>query len=166
MENSTIKNRCFFTGHRYISLQDTAYIKSEIIRLCEELINNHNVNTFIAGGALGFDTIAALTVLELKKKYPHIKLHLYFPCTDQTKKWTERQKELWEKIKCDADNYRYITNSEYVNGCMQLRNRAMVEDAYYGIAYCTKNFGGTASTVKFAAEKSRKIAIIKKASQL
>lgn len=163
MENSEIKNRCFFTGHRYFAVQDAKYIKSEVIKLCESLITHHGVTEFIAGGALGFDTLAALAVIELKYKYPYIQLHLYFPCTDQTKKWNLRQKELWEKIKRNADDYRYITNSEYIPGCMQLRNRAMVEDAYYGIAYCTRDFGGTASTVNLARDKNRKVAIIKQA---
>lgn len=33
-----------------------------------------------AGGALGFDTIAAQTVLEMKNEYPQLRLILVLPC--------------------------------------------------------------------------------------
>lgn len=44
---------------------------------------------FGEGGALGFDTVAALTVLELKSVYPDIKLILVLPCKKQTRGWSE-----------------------------------------------------------------------------
>ena len=38
-----------------------------------------------AGGALGFDTLAAQTVLDMKKEYPQLRLILVLPCEDQTR---------------------------------------------------------------------------------
>ena len=57
-------------------------------------------------------------------------------------------------------DYKYITDMPYVAGCMQLRNKAMVDASDYGIAYCTRNFGGTASTIKYAKEKNKDITVI------
>lgn len=161
MDNFEISKSCFFTGHRVIPPSEKNQIRQKVITLCTELIEHYGVTDFIAGGALGFDTLAALSVIELKKQYPKIKLHLFLPCTDQHSRWTAYQKQIWKSIKLAADDYRYITNTTYVTGCMQLRNRAMVESAQFGIAYCTRNFGGTYSTVKLAKNTNRNIVIIK-----
>ena len=37
------------------------------------------------GGALGFDTLVAKLIINLKIKYPYIKLVLILPCIEQTK---------------------------------------------------------------------------------
>jgi uncharacterized phage-like protein YoqJ len=58
----------------------------------------HGATHFYAGGALGFDTIAALTVLRLKKLYPQIKLCLILPCKNQTKMWSESDRAIYEGI--------------------------------------------------------------------
>lgn len=54
---------------------------------------------FGAGGALGFDTLAAQTVLELKKKYPDIRLILVLPCLSQTRNWKAANISEYERIK-------------------------------------------------------------------
>ena len=155
MNTFNIDNACFFTGHRVIPNNIYQDIYQYTKDICIELITKKNISHFITGGALGFDTLAALLIIELKQTYPHIKLHLYYPCTDQTAHWTKYNKKLWDSIRLLSDDYRYITDMPYVSGCMQLRNKAMVNDAGYGIAYCTRNFGGTASTVKYAKDKGR-----------
>lgn len=53
---------------------------------------------FGAGGALGFDTIAAFAVLKLKKRYPNIRLILVLPCLDQTRGWSREDVEIYEDI--------------------------------------------------------------------
>ena len=55
---------------------------------------------FGTGGALGFDTLAAQTVLELKNKYPEIKLILVLPCENQTQGWERADIEEYERIQC------------------------------------------------------------------
>lgn len=54
---------------------------------------------FGAGGALGFDTLAAQCVLSLRKRYSHIKLILVLPCTTQTKGWSKDDIAVYEEIK-------------------------------------------------------------------
>ena len=160
MNTINISNTCFFTGHRSIKSKSKQLLADRVHLLCTELITKHNVTDFIAGGALGFDTLAELTVLNLKKEYPHIRLHLFLPCTDQTLRWNTYDKKMWESIRLLADDYTFITKTTYVDGCMQLRNEAMVDTARFGIAYCKRKFGGTASTVEYARQKGRYINII------
>ena len=161
MSNTDISKTCFFTGHRVIPADDCERIKENIRSRCIKLITDFGVTDFIAGGALGFDTVAALEILGLKRLYPQIKLHLYLPCINQSEKWRAYEKKMWDSIKLMADDYQYIVNAPYITGCMQLRNHAMVNDALYAIAYCTRTFGGTYQTVKYAKEKQRKIIYIK-----
>lgn len=58
---------CFFTGHRKIANDKKDIISLKIKENIERLINEYEVETFISGAALGFDTIAAECVIELKK---------------------------------------------------------------------------------------------------
>lgn len=113
-----------------------------------ELIEN-GYRYFGAGGALGFDTLAAQTILELKEKYPQIRLILVLPCETQTRGWKEKDIEIYENIKRQADKVVYISK-EYTRGCMHKRNRHLVDCSSVCIAYLTKSNGGTAYTVDYA----------------
>ena len=48
---------------------------------------------------MGFDTLAAKTVLDLKKDYPDIKLILVLPCLNQTRGWKDAD------VKARTDEY-------------------------------------------------------------
>ncbi len=71
---------CCFTGHREIKESIQKVVEVLEIEL-DKLIEN-GYCYFGAGGALGFDTIAAQTVLHLREQYPHVKLILVLPCID------------------------------------------------------------------------------------
>ena len=107
---------------------------------------------FGAGGALGFDTIAAFTVLKLKERYPDIRLILVLPCLAQTRGWSIEDVEIYEDIKSKADKVVY-TSQEYTRGCMHKRNRHLVDNSSACICYLTKDSGGTAYTVDYARSK-------------
>ena len=157
----TLQTTCFFTGHRYISNEKKEELKYRIADICTDLIENKGVTDFICGGALGFDTLAETVILTLKKMYPHIRLHLYLPCTNQAQNWREGDKAIWENIIKFADSHRFVTNAPYCTGCMQKRNREMVRDAHFGIAYCTREKSGSASTLKYALELEREVFVLK-----
>ena len=74
---------CCFTGHRKILKENIPIIKSNLRVVVVKNIEN-GYRFFEAGGALGFDTIAAQIVLELKEAYPQIRLILVLPCVTQT----------------------------------------------------------------------------------
>ena len=80
---------CCFTGHRRIPKGELPQIKTKLKNTITELIGN-GIIYYGAGGALGFDTHAALTVLELKQQHPQIKLILVFPCKNQTRNWRQK----------------------------------------------------------------------------
>lgn len=146
---------CCFTGHRKIPLEQYNGIVKRLRRILLNLIENGYVY-FGIGGALGFDTLAAQTLLELKEVYPQIKLILVLPCKTQTKGWSNKDVAIYENIKNRADNCVY-TSTDYTRGCMIKRNRHLVDNSSICIAYLVENKGGTAYTVEYARNNNVKV---------
>lgn len=124
--------------------------------LREEILNriNEGVTRFIAGGAIGFDTLAAEQVIDIKQDYKEIKLLLYLPCKNHFAKWRNSERERFYEILKNADEVLYVTKNGYFPGCMGMRNFAMVKDADCGIVYLLQAVNsGSAQTVKFAKSK-------------
>lgn len=141
----------FFTGHRRIDPDALLHLPRLLDETLTELIEG-GFDTFRAGGALGFDTMAALKILELKAKYPHVKLHLYLPCRDQDRLWNPDEMELYHLIMARADTIHYTTDY-YRDGCMLQRNREMADGSQLCIAYCHSFAGGAAYTLRYAQKK-------------
>jgi len=137
-----------FTGHRKIPVKqyDAIYerLKATIVSLIER-----NYRFFGAGGAIGFDTMAAQAVLAIRNQYPHIRLILVLPCRSQAEKWSEYDRAVYEHIKAQADKVVY-TVQEYTKNCMYLRNQHLVDNSNVCICYLTEGTGGTAYTVSYA----------------
>lgn len=141
-----------FTGHRKIPAGTTEQITFELRKAIIGLIEKGYLY-FAAGGALGFDTLAAQTVLELRERYPNIKLILVLPCLSQTRGWSASDIDTYEEIKSNANKIVY-TSQEYTRGCMHKRNRHLVDNSSACICYLTERTGGTAYTVDYAAKNN------------
>lgn len=141
-------NNCCFTGHRIIPARLLPQIRERLAEEAEGLIRK-GVTGFYCGGALGFDTLAAETVLTLREKYPQIRLNLLLPCRDQAARWREADRFRYEVIKARADETRYITD-RHQPGCMLRRNQMLVEHSAYCIYYLNDPKSGTAQTVALA----------------
>ena len=146
---------CMFTGHRSIRSSHMSVLPERLAQLLEDLINE-GYTEFRTGGAIGFDTLAALKVLEKREKHPEVKLHLYLPCRDQDKLWGDNLKEAYRYILERADSVRYCSDS-YNRGCMYKRNRDMVDGADICVAYCGSHTGGSAYTMSYAEKKGLRI---------
>ena len=138
-----------FTGHRHIEAEERGRLKKALEQEVERQILN-GAAVFRTGGALGFDTLAALVVLKLRKQYPHIRLELILPCPTQTLNWAPADVELYHKIRRHADSFRYVSDF-YYNGLLQLRNQQLVDGSQVCIAYLKSSHGGgTAYTCALA----------------
>jgi len=146
---------CCFTGHRLIPEKEVVRIQKHLESKIIQLIHQ-DVRYFGAGGALGFDTLAALSVLKLKGEYPWIKLILVLPHKDQAKGWGEGDIKIYSQILQEADKAVY-TSEQYQNGCMHKRNRYLVYHSDICLCYLTKTSGGTAYTVHYAKQKGLQI---------
>lgn len=144
-----------FTGHRFIRRNNALLIPTKLKGILEELIS-HGAYRFKAGGAIGYDTVAALCVLELQEKYPHIKLELILPCRDQTKAWSDAEKKVYDYILSRASSVEYVSDT-YTPWCMHERNRRLVNGSDVCVAYLTESRGGTAYTYNYALGKGLQV---------
>ncbi len=139
---------CVFTGHRSLGENfSVRNLKKEIKTLLLD-----GVRIFYNGMAVGFDMLAAETLLSFKRAYPDIKLVACIPCLEQDKFFSASDKKRYKKLLKKADEQILLSN-EYHRGCMQNRNRYMVERADIMIAHCIKTEGGTAYTVNYFKRK-------------
>ena len=159
-----MEKTCCFTGHRprklpfgsdetderCVKLKNTLYAKAR------ELIENEGVTKFISGLALGVDTFAAEAVLLLKEEFPEIILEAAIPCEDQPAFWKTSDRTRYYKIaeRCDIST---VLQKRYTNGCMQKRNRYMVDNSDIVIAVWDGSSGGTELTVRYAEKTGKKI---------
>ena len=154
---------CCFTGNRPIKLpwgnreEDIrcASLKERLYREVETLIKE-GYTLFISGMAQGSDIYFAEIVLELRSKYPLVKLECAIPCPEQANGWGKEQKIRYNNILEEAD-YHTIVSQEYSKGCMFKRNRYMVDKSSCIISVCYTETGGTASTVSYARKKGLKV---------
>lgn len=141
---------CCFTGHRNIPANVLPQLRTQVNEIVKYLIES-GICYFGTGGAIGFDTVAAETVLSLRGEYPHVKLILVLPCPEQADKWSWDAKIKYEYIKNCADKVVY-TSTHYTPDCMYRRNRHLVNGSSICVAYCMKDTGGTAYTVRYAQQ--------------
>ena len=69
---------------------------------------------------------------------------------------TDEEKNEYESIKGAASDVVCLAG-HYFNGCMQKRNRYMVDRSAVCICYQTKDDGGTAYTVEYATVRNLKV---------
>ena len=143
---------CAFTGHREL-LED--FLEKNLLKTIESLLKK-GVNTFYCGMAKGFDLLAGETILNLKKKYPNIKLVACVPYYGQEKGFSEKDKKRYVNLLKKADE-KVLLSEIYYKGCLLERNRYIVDKSKYLIAYLKKDTGGTAYTVRYAIKKDLEI---------
>ena len=149
----TKENTCCFTGHRDISNVTYHDLIERIEPLIERLIDN-GYRYFACGGALGFDTFAAMYISSLRMRGFDVNLVLMLPCTDQTAKWGYEDTLVYKGILERADEVIYVSETPYFSGCMQKRNRALVDNSTACICFLDEyGKSGTRQTVEYAISK-------------
>lgn len=145
-----------FSGHRKLP-EDCTELRTNLEKAIISLIER-GVVFFGNGGAVGFDALAAETVLRLKEDYPHIRLVMVLPCPpeQQSLKWNEQQKKRYYDLLDRADKVR-VLSPRYTKSCMLDRNRHMVDCSAYLICYLREQHGGTFYTVNYAEQQGLEI---------
>lgn len=153
------QSTCAFTGHRPQKLpwrkneNDTRCIALKAkLRDAVENAYQDGITHFICGMAKGCDLYFGEIVLSLKERYPDITLEAAIPCPTQTEGWTEAEKERYNHLLacCDAET---MVQDHYAPGCMQRRNKYMVDHAGMLIAVYDGYPGGTMRTIEYAMRR-------------
>lgn len=142
--------RCCFTGHRTLP-PDSSALTEKLDRALVWLYSQ-GVREFRTGGAVGFDTLAALRVLAFRDAHSDCRLSLYLPCADQTANWSRKDRRTYDWIRQRADS-ETVLFEHYCPECMHARNRALVDGSDVCIAFLTKNSGGTLYTCSYAIRR-------------
>ena len=113
----------------------------------------------ITGMALGVDTVFAFAVINLRNKdlYP-IKLHCAVPCYNLSEPWfNDEDVNRFQQILDLADEVTYVTESDYVQGCLEKRNTYMVDHSDEVLAVWTGSGGGTKHCIEYAKYKGKPV---------
>lgn len=137
-----------FTGHRMIDATTEAVLAQKLDTLLEALYQR-GYRDFITGAALGFDIIAAESVLRLKETHADVRLIAAIPFAAQSGSWQQVDSHRYERMLYSCDETK-VLSSHYYQGCMQARNRYMVDNSSLCICYLIHMKGGTMSTVAYA----------------
>ena len=144
-----------FTGHRMITEFDRTALNSLLDTALKEAYDM-GIRTFLSGGALGFDTLAAEAVLRFRDRTPDINLFLALPCRSQADRWSSSDRRVYRLLLDKADQIYYVSE-DYYEGCMQKRNRFLVDHAAYCLCFLRFCHGGTWYTVSYAYDQGKKI---------
>lgn len=141
-----------FTGHRIIPVERQDEIRTRLVEAVS-LACRSSITCFFSGMAMGFDLMAAETVLSLKGKYPDIRLIAVVPFRRQNCRWPSIEKERYQNIVSRADRV-IILSEHYFHGCLLRRNDFMLEHSCGVIAfYDGKPYGGTFYTYREARKR-------------
>lgn len=149
---------CAFTGHRPAALPwGTDESDPRCLELKERLDQALGrayalgYRHFICGMARGGDHYFCEAVIRLRARHPDVTLEAAVPFPQQSQRWNARDKERYERLlsQCDMET---LIQQDYSPGCMQRRNRYMVDHASRLIAVFngSPSGSGTLSTLHYA----------------
>lgn len=139
-----MSDACGFCGHADAPEEVYAPLRSCI----ESMICRQGVREFYVGSQGAFDRMALRALREMKKKHPAIRYAVvlaYLPGKSGPQ--------------CPSDSTVFPEGLERVppRFAIPLRNRWMVDNCRWMVAYVERSFGGAAKTLAYARKKGRTV---------
>ena len=158
---------CCFTGHRPNKLPwgsdesdpRCADLKARL-RAALETAYTDGYRHFLCGMALGCDLYFCEAVLDLRDRHEDVTVEAAVPCEEQCARWRERDRNRYFALleRCD---YETLVQHHYTAGCMQRRDRYMVDRSQRIIAaYDGRTLGGTMYTLTYARRQGLETVIL------
>ena len=150
---------CCFTGHRpgklpwrYDETDPRCISLKRRIAKAVESAYNEGFRHFLCGMAQGCDLYFCESVLALRESRPDITLEAAVPCPGQADKWPAHDQARYRSLvaACDGET---VVSARYTPGCMQRRDRYMVDHSSFVIAAFDGTPGGTRYTIEYALGK-------------
>lgn len=111
---------------------------------------------FICGMAQGCDLYFCELALALRQRHGDVSVEAAIPCPTQADGWPRAQQERYRRLVAACD-YETLVQSSYSPGCMQRRNRYMVDHAALLLAVHDGQPGGTRRTMEYAMRRGLQI---------
>lgn len=138
---------CALTGHRDLPEKfDKNAVYDELERFLRD-----GYDYFYCGMAQGFDLTALECLVTLRKKY-RFRVEACIPYAGQEEYFSQKEKALYRSLIGWCDKVTVLCDG-YREGCFLIRDRYMVDGADAVLAYCKRETGGTAYTVRYAQKK-------------
>ena len=157
---------CAFTGHRpeklpWVDNEQDPPCRALQKRIADAVEQAYlaGFRHFVCGMARGCDTWFAQAVLSLKERWYDVTLEAAVPCADQANRWHVADRERYEAMLAQCDQ-RTVLYDHYVPGCMQQRNRYMVDHCDLLLAVHDGVSGGTQSTLTYAFSRHINVVIL------
>ena len=136
---------CTFFGHRDCPSSIRGVLATEI----EKLISHHQVNTFYVGTHGNFDRMAYAALVELRKRYQHIKVYRVLAYMPRLSDIAQDRSVLDDTILPEG------IEKVHPRYAIPHRNNWMIDHSDYVIAYVTHTFGGAYQAVERAKKKDK-----------
>ncbi len=157
---------CCFTGHRPSKLpwgmdedDPRCYDLKQELAARLEGVYEAGYRHFICGMAAGCDLYFAEAVLALRSEHPEVTLEAAIPCAGQADSWPRELRERQEALVAACDEVSLLQR-DYSPGCMQRRNRYMVEHSSLLLAVYDGMPGGTMNTILLARRSGLRVITI------
>lgn len=164
---------CAFTGHRSHKLPwrgneaapDCVALRRVMLEQIERLIHL-GVTAFLTGMAEGVDMWGAMHVVQLKSRYPEIRLIAVLPHMKQEENWPPQIQERYNKL-LEAADVIVMLRQNFTDTCMMDRNRYMVDHADVLLAVTDgRRRSGASATVNMARRLKRHVVHIHPATRV
>lgn len=150
------QSACSFTGHRPGKLpwkyneQDPRCVDlKRRIRDAVEAAYEEGYRHFLCGMAMGCDLYFCECVLALRARRGDVTVEAAVPCPGQASDWPAPE-QLRYRMLLSACDFETLVSERYTSGCMQRRNRYLVDHASLLIAAYDGTAGGTRNTIQYA----------------
>ena len=111
-----------------------------------QLLIEQGATTFYLGGYGAFDSLAASVLRKQKKRYPHIELVLVLAYLNTGRGVSSYDSTVYPPLETVPRRF-----------AISHRNRWMAETADVVVAYVLHDWGGAATTLRYAKQKDRRI---------
>ena len=137
---------CSFFGHK----DAPSNIYPTLVETINELITNHEINSFLVGNQGSFDSMVLRALRQLKQQHPHISYNVvlaYMP--------TEKQE--YDPYEFGETMIPEGLETVHPRYAISWRNKWMVNESEYVVAYVKHSWGGAAKYLELAQKKNKTI---------
>ncbi len=145
------KESCVMTGHRFLPPEIIPTLTQHIEAAISDLYMR-GIYHYYVGASIGFDMLAAESVLKMQETFPAIRLHEVVPFHGFEEYWSLDNQTRYHKIMQKASSITYLSRY-YSKESYSLRNSFMVDHASVCLCFLKKKEGGTFQTVEMARER-------------
>ena len=146
---------CCFSGHRAMPPETMNLVRQRTEAAIRELYAR-GYRIFITGGALGYDTMVATLLFQIRTEIPDIRVVLAYPYEGYNSGWTREQ---WQDYRDRLMRYDEVEciSEKPTRYAFWKRDRYMVDRSSLCVGYCIDASSGTGYTMAYARQKGVKV---------